>query len=260
MTHGTDLGQDSDCTTAANRANCTATCGGVAARSLSASRPKAPVRAADTWCSFTFRPVTTVLLAAGVAGIAAKSILNSDRYRALMAITSTNVVNVARRPLVSLLGSGFVFPSWSNVSYLALAIAATQVTEVCGRHGRRQAAAAILAGHIGVSAATAGVQHVLIKSGKAPASWAHTPDDVGASYLAYAAVAGAAVAVGQSCSRAKGLPVVGAIVVAAPAFIATVHKPSTTNVGHLCAALSGALAAYVCGAGAWVCPSSTGDG
>lgn len=206
-------------------------------------------------------PVSTTIGVLGAAGIAAKIWMPGRAYQQLMATTSTNATNLTHRPWVSLIGSGFVFPTWANVTYLGVALGSVWALERCRPGGVHQAAAAVVAGHLGVSAVIAAAQRAAVTRGKAPASLAHIPDDVGASYLAYAALTALATRLAAPSSTTTGnhhkrpgrwrpgrwrpgLPVVAAIAVL-PVVANAARKPTTTNVGHAAAALVGVAAVSV---------------
>lgn len=211
--------------------------------------PKAPLRAAPMFgLGSAARPRTwQVLCVAGLCGIAAKTVMSTSRYQRLIVSASTNVVNVSSGPVWSLVASGFVFPSWSNVAHLAGAIAATYVIETCPAGSSKQAAGVLAAGHIGVSWAMATVQKSLISKGWVNPASATTPDDVGSSYLSYAA---ATAALGVSVRRLE-VGRIGQIAamstVIGPLLASWSRKPNHTNAGHLAAAVAGGLAVLIAG-------------
>lgn len=142
--------------------------------------------------------------------------------------TSTNLANLQRRPLRSLLTSAIVQPQMSGVfiaAPLLVALAGAQ------HHAGRQASFGYaVVGHVGATLIIAGVQRVGMKSGVLPKAIAFVPDDVGSSYALYGALGGFVSARPPSTSTIMMRWGIGAWLLGD-----VVWRQSYTAVGHLLA-------------------------
>ncbi|MCD2190444.1 rhomboid-like protein [Actinomycetospora soli] len=151
---------------------------------------------------------------------------------------STNLDNLARHPVGSLLGSAFVTtgslvdPGTVLTLWLGIGVALWWVE---AHRGARRAATVFLAGHVGATLLTAAVLLLALGVGRYPED-TRSAVDVGISYGAQAALAAVVVALPRWAWAPWVLFVLGWPVVDAEWFGAL---PDFTTVGHLIAAAIG---------------------